>query len=119
MKFHRNESFIGSGDVTMHTIYCKECQTELSFRNIKRLEDLDHTKIGMYCNDCFPAAEAKIKSLRYVETYKENDIYCKDGLYSPYWQSPYYFNCVEDTRIRIDNRHLGYYDPRFMGLKSL
>lgn len=100
----------------MFKINCKECVIELTFMNIRRLEDLDGTKIGMYCNDCFPAAEAKIKLQRYVETYKGNEIYCKDGQYAPYWQAPYYFKSLEDARIRIDNRHLGYYSPEFMGL---
>lgn len=99
----------------MLQIHCRECNTELSFMNIKRLEDLDWSRIGMYCNKCFPAAEAKIKSQRYVETYKGNEIYCKDDKYAPYWQSPYYFNSLEDARIRIDNRHLGYYSSEFMG----
>jgi len=43
-----------------------------------------------------------------VEEYKENQIYSKDGMFTPYWQSTYCFSNIEGVRERIDNNHMAY-----------
>jgi hypothetical protein len=89
---------------------CKNCNVEAEafWKNMKRLSDLDTSRIGTYCTDCFPAAGKQIKDLRFVEEYKDNKIYSKDGMFAPYWQSSYCFSTVEGARERIDNRHMAY-----------
>lgn len=90
----------------MYEVNCKNCSTELSFGTIKRLEDLDFANMGYYCNECFSQVESELKEARFVEEYKGNQIYCKDGKYSPYWHSRYHFLSLEDAKKRIDNKHL-------------
>lgn len=87
-------------------LYCKECGIKVSFSNIGRVKDLDFSSVGCHCRDCAKIKEDKLKAERFVEEYKGNKIYCKDVRYTPYWQSPYYFNTVEDARNRIDNSNI-------------
>lgn len=98
----------------MFKLLCKECDAKLTMSNINRLLDLDFTKLGVYCNNCFPEAEFKIKKQRLVEEYKGNEIYCKDNRFSPYWHSQYFFNKLEDARLRIDNKHLAVVDTEML-----
>ncbi|MDY8021154.1 hypothetical protein [Paenibacillus polymyxa] len=101
----------------MFKTVCKNCQTELSFMNIRRLEDLDFEKIGVFCTDCFPKVEAEIKSLRFVEEYMGTSIYMKNGKFG-LWGANYYFKSLDDARARIDNRHIAYVDSNVLGFMS-
>jgi len=92
---------------------CKKCNDVLEFQNIYRVTDLDFSKVGWYCLDCGEQKENELKSERFVEEYKGNKIYCKDGKYSPYWKAGYYFMSIEDTRARIDNSGVGVYPAQF------
>lgn len=105
------------GMYCMNWGHCKECNKELTFKTIYRVRDLDFSRIGFYCNDCGERKEEKVKAERFVEEYKENKIYCKDGKYSPYWQAGYYFLTVEDARARIDNSNVGVYPAEFFHIK--
>ncbi|ODA08266.1 hypothetical protein [Paenibacillus polymyxa] len=100
----------------MFKMVCKNCEKELGFLNIRRLEDLDCEKIGVFCTECFPTAEAEVKALRFAEEYKGTPIYVKNGKFG-LWGANYYFKSLEDARTRIDNRHIAYVDTnalRFM-----
>jgi len=42
------------------------------------------------------------KGFEFVENYKSNDIYKKDGRFVPYAHCHYYFKSLEDCKKRID-----------------
>lgn len=88
-------------------LFCYKCNQELSPKNIKRLNDVDGKKIGIYCLNCFKTEEEKIKKMRFVEEYKGSQIYLKDENYYPYWECAYYFFDIESCKRRIDDAQNG------------
>ena len=72
-------------------------------QDIHAIRDVDGTLIGLYCPKHYSNAKKKIEAERFVERYKENDIYFKDGRYYPYWGASYYFLTLQDVRRRIDD----------------
>ncbi|WP_339193963.1 hypothetical protein MKY95_19365 [Paenibacillus sp. FSL P4-0176] len=93
----------------MYEVYCKECNIDLTFKNIKRLADLDGERIGLFCSGCFPKAEKILKERRFVEEYKGIPIYLKDNKFG-FWGATYYFSNLDDARVRVDNRHIAFID---------
>ena len=85
---------------------CDCCGTELSLSNARFVEGIERIKV---CNLCQNEYVQKVKSKYYVETYKGDDIYTKDGMYYPYWDCAYCYDNLEDCRKRMDNRHIGIY----------
>lgn len=92
---------------------CKKCNEGLSFKSIYRVTDLDFSRVGFYCRECGEQTEEELRSERFIEEYKGNKIYCKDGKYTAYWQAGYFFLSIEDTRARIDNSDVGVYPAEF------
>lgn len=90
---------------------CKKCKEV--FQNLYTeallLKDIDYERQGFFCRSCYQIALDELMESRVVEEYKGNKIYCKDGRYSPYWQSPYYFKTLEECRIRIDHSHVAFF----------
>lgn len=84
-------------------IYCKKCKNKLSFFNIYELRDVDCKRIGIFCNICGRDTEERLKEDRFIEEYKNNRIYLKDGRYYPYWECQYFFNSLEEVKVRIDD----------------
>lgn len=82
------------------------CNIELDFRNIKIIQGIEKIIV---CRGCETKYVEKIKSKYYIETYKGNEIYCKDGRYVPYWGCMYYFKNIEDCKKRIDHKYIGIY----------
>lgn len=86
---------------------CKNCSKPFDMRSFLTREarivrDLDFSSSGAYCSDCFHEACVKIKESRFVEEYKGEKIYQKDGRYAPYWGSSYAFDNIDDCRKRMD-----------------
>ena len=86
---------------------CKECQKPFDFssfvtKEARVLKDLDHSSKGAYCSNCFNEAFVSLKESRFVEKYNGKNIYQKDGLYAPYWESSYAFDNIEDCKKRMD-----------------
>jgi hypothetical protein len=100
---------------------CKQCNKELNFRefvngNYKKVLDVDLQKVGLFCKEHGEEVEEALKQERFVEEYKGNKIYCKDGSYIPYWECHYYFKSLDDVKKRIDNTHVAVVDTRMFGL---
>jgi hypothetical protein len=81
---------------------CKDCGKILTLKTIKGLRDLNNKFYGVYCEECYEEAEKRLKEERFVEEYKGQKIYQKDGRYVPYWGCHYWFDCIEGARARID-----------------
>lgn len=84
---------------------CDKCNVALTFMNIGRAMDVDSERIGTHCKDCALEVENDLKQKRLVETYKGNDIFCKDGRYYPYWQSSYHYVKLDHVKKGIDDRY--------------
>lgn len=83
-----------------------------SERKINKLIDVDGEKIkGLYCGNCVSKAHDDLMDSRFVEEYGGNRIYHKDGMYFPFWTSPYHLKSIEDCRLWIDYR-LNYFKER-------
>lgn len=102
---------------------CKKCGVPVSLefkdygRSTFKIKDLDGEKVrGYFCSECVDMATAELMNERFVEVYKGNTIYCKNGMYAPYWGSPYYFETLEDCRTRIDNKHIAIMPSAIMSL---
>lgn len=83
---------------------CKTCGEKLHWGNSKLIKDVDGEKIGCFCNDCFLVSLEKLKTARFVEKYREFEIYEKNGCYFPYRKCQYHFKSLDDCRARIDHR---------------
>lgn len=83
-----------------HTLKCDCCNTTLNIYNSKFEVGIERVKVCHSCVDYI----GKVKSKYYVETYKGNDIYTKDGMYFPYWDCQYCFPTLQDCRNRIDSK---------------
>lgn len=79
---------------------CDCCNAILKPYNSKYEVGVERVKV---CQSCIDYID-KVKSKYYVETYKGNDIYMKDGMYFPYWDCQYYFSSLQDCRNRIDTK---------------
>lgn len=100
---------------------CKKCSKELNFTefvngNFKKVLDVDLKKVGIFCKEHGEEIEEELKSERFVEEYKGNKIYCKDGKYIPYWECHYYYKSLKDVRNRIDNAYIAIVDIRMFRL---
>lgn len=89
---------------------CNECGNVLQMdfsgygRTTHKLRDVDHEKVkGFYCNDCYEDALTKLKNSRFVERYRDQEIYHKNSNYS-LWQSATYCKSLEDLHNWIDVR---------------
>lgn len=88
---------------------CKNCNCEINafdIGTVKRVCDVGSERIGLFCLQCGEKVEAELKKKRFVETYKEQDIYFKEGGYYPYYESLYFYKEIEGARSRIDNPHI-------------
>ncbi len=102
---------------------CKEVLPTDTFENyakdIHKITNVDGARLrGLYCTGCVDFAQAQIMNESFVEVYKGNQIYRKQGGYTPYWGCNYYFDTVEDCRLRIDHNHLSIVDLIMMSNKS-
>lgn len=91
---------------------CKQCGEDLGHycQYGYRVFDLGLKKVGLFCEEHGRLVEENLKAKRFVEEYKGNKIYMKDGNYYPYWECPYYFDNLDDVRTRIDNSQVPYAD---------
>ncbi|PXY54430.1 hypothetical protein CIT14_07340 [Virgibacillus profundi] len=80
------------------------------FQYAGRVIDVDCERFGIYCRRCAMVDTEKLQSKRFVEYYKDNAIYMKEGNYYPYWECPYHFKNIEDVRARIDDSHAAIVD---------
>lgn len=110
---HRNPTFTEWKE-KHHPPKCKCCDKLLEFRfdsfakgEINRVRDVDGTKVkGLYCKDCYIESQAYLMNERFVENYNGEIIFCKDDMYSPYWECPYHFKTIEECRTRMDANHI-------------
>jgi len=93
-------------------LYCKKCDGHLGHycENGKRVFDVGYERLGLFCKTCAEIVENDLKNKRFVEEYKGNQIYLKDERYFPYWECQYFFNNLDDVKIRIDNPHIAIVD---------
>ena len=84
---------------------CIKCGEKLSFSNWGNVRDVNNKPIGC-CKYCSKDVLTELKSQRYVETYKGNNIYILDGKYAPYWGCNYCFDNIDDCRASIDNSNV-------------
>jgi hypothetical protein len=89
---------------------CNDCSCPVSLEfksygtSTHKLRDVDFEKIkGYYCSECYEASLLKLKNKRFVERYKGQEIYFKEGNYS-LWQSASYCKSLEDLHNWIDIR---------------
>jgi hypothetical protein len=72
---------------------------------VKKIIDVDGSKVkGMYCSDCYHKSKHDLQSERFVELYKGNPIYTKEGKFFPYWECPYKLSSLEECRQFIEQR---------------
>jgi hypothetical protein len=90
---------------------CRRCNKVLQVgfefygKELNKITDTDGERLkGFYCSDCNKEQTEALEILRFVEVYKNNRIYCKEGRYQPYWGSSYHFNSLEECRLFIDYR---------------
>jgi hypothetical protein len=81
---------------------CQACLNENSLFKTKFLKDCDDKIIGYYCSDCYKEKADILFKKRYVETYKNNEIFMKDGKYFVYWGCLYWFTSLKDAKKRTD-----------------
>lgn len=85
----------------------KCCDGKSDFgKNISRVRDVDGESIGVYCTKHGKQQEDLLKEKRFVEDYKENTIYFKDGCFYPYWGCRYFYLTLDACKNRIDNKHI-------------
>lgn len=86
-------------------VKCKTCSKVLnSYMHMHRIRDLNSERLkGFYCKDCVDDAQQQLKEERFVEEYKGNEIYCRDGCYAPYWGCAYYLKSLDECRLIIDS----------------
>ncbi len=89
-------------------IACKQCGKDLGFfaEYGYRVFDVGMERVGLFCKEHSNELEKKLKNKRFIEEYKETSIYMKDGKYFPYWDCLYYFDNLDDVKIRIDNSQM-------------
>lgn len=88
-------------------LICKNCGEEITLNNVAPIGKytlINGSGIKRCCANCAKQIEDKLKKQYFIETYNDNDIYCKDGKYAPYWGCKYYFKSLEDCEKRIDNK---------------
>lgn len=91
----------------MFELNCEKCGVRVSISNIcTNLRDIDGKRLNAHCRECGEITLSELKKSRFVETYKGNDFYEKDGRFSPYWGCSYYFISLEDCRKRTDMKHI-------------
>ena len=91
----------------MFELNCEKCGVRVSISNIcTNLRDIDGKRLNAHCRECGEITLFELKKSRFVEKYKENDIYEKDVKFSPYCGCSYYFSSLDDCRKRIDTKHL-------------
>mgnify|MGYP001375894678 FL=1 len=97
---------------------CRLCNDKLLpyGQNLKRIFDVGNTYVMTTCSNCCDKETEKLKQERFVEEYKGENIYFKDGLYFPYWEAPYTFDDIEGAKERIDNKNIAVVDMRIFGL---
>lgn len=86
---------------------CKNCSKPFNMRSFliqeaRIVRDLDFSSAGGYCSECFDEACVKIKESRFVEEYKGEKIYQKNGRYAPYWGASYAFDNIDDCKKRME-----------------
>lgn len=93
-------------------VTCKMCDKELGYfaQEGVRVWDVDCRHVGVYCEEHAVETETALKEERFVEEYKNHQIYTKDGVYFPYWRCPYFFTDLEGARSRIDAPHIAVID---------
>ena len=86
---------------------CKECGKDLGHFNEYgvRVFDVGVVHVGVFCTEHGEIVENESKQKRFVEEYKGNKIYMKNGQYYPYWECQYSFDNLKNVKIRIDNSH--------------
>ncbi|MGX6978981.1 hypothetical protein ACWN8V_06960 [Vagococcus elongatus] len=90
-----------------HKLSCNNCSKPFNMhsfviREARIVRDLDFSSTGAYCSDCFHEACKSIKEKRFVEEYKGEAIYMKDGRYAPYWGASYAFDNIDDCKKRME-----------------
>lgn len=87
---------------------CKQCGKDLGYFNENGyiVFDVDFQRVGSFCQEHGINVENSLKEKRFVEEYKGNKIYSKDGVFFPYWGCQYFFDNLKDTKVRIDNSHI-------------
>lgn len=93
---------------------CSTCGVELSFINFGSVRDINN-KVVKCCRNCAEPVLSELKEKRFVETYKDNDIYIFEGRYYPYWGCAYSYDAIDGARSRIDNKGIAIVPSELLG----
>jgi len=81
---------------------CINCRAELSFNNFGSVRDINN-KVVRCCKYCSEYILEELKAERFVENYKNNDIFEFEDRFYPYWGCTYSYGTITGVRDRIDH----------------